>query len=83
MPSFKNSFQGDIETTLRYDMESAWSVFEDSFNKDYQGKYEAVLCLGNGYMGVRSALEENYTGQVRNMFVAGTYNRFDENEVTE
>jgi len=83
MPSFKNAFGASLETTLRYDLENAWKVYETAFHKDLQGKCEAILCLGNGYMGVRSALEENYTGQVRNMFVAGTFNRFDENEVTE
>ena len=83
MPSFKNAFEGKMETTLRYDLENAWKIYETAFHKDLQGKCEAILCLGNGYMGVRSALEENYTGQVRNTFVAGTFNRFDENEVTE
>jgi len=83
MPSFKNAFEGSLDTTLKYDEENAWKVFETTFHKDFQGKCEAVFCLGNGYMGVRSALEESYTGQVRNMFVAGTFNRFDENEVTE
>jgi len=61
MPSFKNSFEGNLETTLRYDRENAWKVYETAFHKDLQGKCEAVLCLGNGYMGVRSALEETYT----------------------
>jgi len=83
MPSFKNVFEGDLKTTLKYDTQNAWKVYETAFNKDLQGKCEAVLSLGNGYMGVRSAVEENYTKQVRNMFVAGTFNRFDENEVLE
>jgi len=83
MPSFKNAFEGNLESTLKYDLESAWKVYETAFHKDLQGKCEAIFCLGNGYMGIRSALEESYTGQTRNMFVAGTFNRFDENEVTE
>ena len=83
MPSFKNAYEGSLETTIEYDKKNAWEVYETAFNKDFQGKYEAVFCLGNGYMGVRSALEESYTGQMRNMFIAGTFNRFDENEVTE
>ncbi len=60
-----------------------WLVSEATFNAQYQGKCEAIFCLGNGYMGIRSATEESYTGQVRNCFVAGTFNRFDESEVTE
>jgi len=83
MPSFKNVYDGNLESTFKYDYENAWKVYETAFVKDFQGKCEAVMSLGNGYMGVRSALEESYTGQVRNMFVAGTFNRFDENEVTE
>jgi len=83
MPSFKNAYDGNLKSTLKYDTENAWKVYETAFVKDFQGKCEAVFSLGNGYMGIRSALEENYTGQVRNMFVAGTFNRFDENEVTE
>jgi len=83
MPSFKNAYDGNLKSTIEYDKENAWEVYETAFEKDCQGKCEAVLSLGNGYMGVRSALEESYTGQTRNMFIAGTFNRFDENEVTE
>ena len=83
MPSFKNVFDGNLESTLKYDTENAWKVYETAFNKDLQGKCEAILSLGNGYMGIRSAVEENYTNQVRNMFVSGTFNRFDDNEVLE
>jgi len=60
-----------------------WLVSEPEFNTLHQGKCEAILSLGNGYMGIRSATEESYVGQVRNCFVAGTFNRFAENEVTE
>jgi hypothetical glycosyl hydrolase len=60
-----------------------WLVSEPCFDTLHQGKCEAIMSLGNGYMGVRSATEESYVGQVRNCFVAGTFNRFAENEVTE
>jgi hypothetical glycosyl hydrolase len=60
-----------------------WLVSESAFNTLHQGKCEAIMSLGNGYMGIRSATEESYVGQVRNCFVAGTFNRFAENEVTE
>jgi hypothetical glycosyl hydrolase len=60
-----------------------WMVSEPAFNILHQGKCEAIMSLGNGYMGIRSATEESYVGQVRNCFVAGTFNRFAENEVTE
>lgn len=60
-----------------------WILREDSFDADHLGKCEAIMSLGNGYMGLRSATEEKYLGETRNMLVNGTFNRFDENEVTE
>ena len=60
-----------------------WIVTETEFKRKFQGKCEAIFCLGNGYMGLRSATEESYIGQVRNCFVAGTFNQAAGNEVTE
>ncbi|MDR9853158.1 glycoside hydrolase family 65 protein [Paenibacillus sp. VCA1] len=60
-----------------------WSFTETSFNPLAQGKCESVMSLGNGYMGLRSATEEAYIGGTRNLFVNGTFNRFDDLEVTE
>ena len=59
-----------------------WIVAEDSFQPDHPGKCESIMCLGNGYMGIRSATEENYLGNTRDTFVAGTFNKFGD-EVTE
>lgn len=60
-----------------------WLVEETKFNTNYLGKCEAIMYLGNGYMGVRSVTEEKYKNEVRNHFVNGTFNKFDEYEVTE
>lgn len=60
-----------------------WVITEEKFSVLLQGKCEAIFCLGNGYMGMRSATEEKYPYQTRNTFVAGTFNKFDANEVTE
>ncbi|WP_179032508.1 glycoside hydrolase family 65 protein [Paenibacillus kribbensis] len=60
-----------------------WLVRETCFDPNHQGKAEAIFSLGNGYMGLRSATDERYVGQIRNWFVAGTFNKFHENEVTE
>ncbi|MCJ8011612.1 glycoside hydrolase family 65 protein [Paenibacillus sp. KQZ6P-2] len=60
-----------------------WSFTETEFNPLAQGKCESVMSLGNGYMGLRSATEEAYIGATRNLFVNGTFNRFDDFEVTE
>jgi len=60
-----------------------WVVTEETFNPKFLGKCEAIFSLGNGYMGQRAATEERYPKEVRNLFVAGTFNKFAENEVTE
>ncbi|WP_019243260.1 MULTISPECIES: glycoside hydrolase family 65 protein [Bacillus] len=60
-----------------------WVVTESAYNPKLVGKAEAIFCLGNGYMGQRAAAEEKNMGETRNLFVAGTFNKFADNEVTE
>lgn len=60
-----------------------WLVAEEGFRTNWLGKGETVFSLGNGYMGLRSVTEEHYTDERRNLFVAGTFNKFAQNEVTE
>ncbi|WAA12052.1 glycoside hydrolase family 65 protein [Fervidibacillus halotolerans] len=60
-----------------------WIVSETKFSPDTLGKCESIMYLGNGYMGLRSATEEPYLKEVRNLFVNGTFNKFGEGEVTE
>lgn len=60
-----------------------WIFRETAFDPRTTGKCESVMCLGNGYLGLRSAAEEHYLGEKRNLFIAGTFNRFDEHEVPE
>lgn len=60
-----------------------WIVSETAFSPDSLAKCESIMYLGNGYMGLRSALEEPYLKETRNLFVSGTFNRFGESEVTE
>lgn len=60
-----------------------WIVSDVAFSADTLGKTEAIMYLGNGYMGLRSAAEEPYLQETRNLFIAGTFNKFDLNEVTE
>lgn len=72
---------------LKYDLgqneTENWLIAETAFEEAYQGKCEAIFCNGNGYLGQRAALEERYVGQTRNLLVTGTFNKFDEGEVTE
>lgn len=60
-----------------------WIVSESNFSIETQGKCEAIMALGNGYLGIRSATEEAYIGQVKNTFIAGTFNKSNTTEVTE
>ncbi|GGA71475.1 glycoside hydrolase family 65 protein [Ornithinibacillus halotolerans] len=60
-----------------------WLISEMEFSPDTLGKCEAIMYLGNGYMGLRSATEEPYIQEKRNLFVSGTFNKAEENEVTE
>ena len=68
---------------MDYSRVKDWIIREDRFDADHLGKCEAIMSLGNGYMGLRSATEEKYLGETRDMLVNGTFNKFDENEVTE
>lgn len=68
---------------MNYNKISDWILAEDSPDSTQLGKCEAVMCLGNGYMGLRSAAEERYLGETRNLLINGTFNKFDDNEVTE
>lgn len=70
-------------SAMNYDRADQWILAEKGFSAETLGKCEAVMCLGNGYMGLRSALEERYVKEKRNLFVAGTFNKADPCEVTE
>ena len=76
-----------VSTLMAYDQgqgdDKNWIIAETGFQRKFQGKGEVVMSLGNGYMGVRSCTEESYLGQVRNHFVAGTFNKPGKYDVTE
>ncbi len=66
--------QGDLKN---------WLIEETEFDARNLGKYEAVFAQGNGYIGMRNALEERYVEEVRNTFITGTFNKAGDEEVTE
>ena len=72
-----------MKTNMNYSKADAWIVREERFDSHKLGKCEAIMSLGNGYLGLRSATEEKYAGETRDYFVAGTFNKFDKDEVTE
>ena len=70
-------------TLMHYDPENLWQIEQRGFDERFLGKTESIMVLGNGYLCTRSSEEEAYVGEKRDTFVAGTFNAFDENEVTE
>ena len=69
---------------MKYDAQPlGWVVAEDVFNAGHIAKCESIFAQGNGYMNLRNALEENYVGQRRGAFIAGTFNKALPDEVTE
>ena len=68
---------------MDYSRAGEWIVAEKAFDPENLGKCEAIMCQGNGYLGLRNATDEYNAGEQRNLFVAGTFNKFDDSEVTE
>lgn len=68
---------------MDYSRAADWIVAEDSFDPEYLGKCESIMCQGNGYLCLRNATDEFNPSEQRDLFVAGTFNKFDDNEVTE
>ena len=60
-----------------------WVVKESGFQKDYVRKYESIMSMGNGYMGVRAATEESYDRAIRYTLVAGTFDAKEDEDTTE
>ena len=63
--------------------ENGWIVEESGFDSRFTGKCESIFTQGNGYLGLRNSLEEQYLNTVRGLFVTGTFNKASEDEVTE
>lgn len=60
------------------------SVLNDpAFCPHSLNKYASVMACGNGYMGIRAAHEEDYTQQMRGMYLAGLYHCAGRHETNE
>ena len=53
---------------------TAYKISENEFNYDKLQKLEAIAYQGNGYIGVRNSLEEDYVNTHRNTFINGVFN---------
>lgn len=76
-----------MHMSMKYDAgiekDENFMIAESEFSSRNLGKCESIMCLGNGYMGIRNSMEEDYFYQKRACYVAGTFNKSQENEVTE
>lgn len=72
-----------INYTLGTGQFENWIVEETKYKEKFLGKTESTFLLGNGYLGIRSSNEESTANTTRDTFVSGTFNKADENEVTE
>lgn len=68
---------------MDYSRAKDWIVAERGFEPEHLGKCESIMCQGNGYLCLRNATDEFNPREQRDLFVAGTFNKFDDNEVTE
>ena len=68
---------------MKYSQDNLWQIEQAGFDHLLLGKTEAIMALGNGYLGTRSAEEESYVAEQRDTLVAGTFNAFHPTEVTE
>ncbi len=39
-----------------------WKIIEEEFTVENNHHHESIFCLGNGYMGLRGTIEEDYSG---------------------
>lgn len=60
-----------------------WILKEEKFDPEFPEKGESIMCLGNGYMGVRSAMEEFVCERSRGHLVAGTFDLIEGDDATE
>lgn len=70
-------------TDKRIDLMQNWLVEETRIHPEAPRKFESILCLGNGYMGVRAATDESYEKTVRYTLVAGTFDKMERKNTTE
>ncbi len=52
-----------------------WAICEDVFDRERMGFQEAILTLGNGYLGSRGILEEGYDEARAGTYLAGIYDK--------
>lgn len=61
-----------------------WILKEERLDTEFPEKGESIMCLGNGYLGLRSAMED-FVGErtSRGLYVAGTFDFLPDTDATE
>lgn len=59
------------------------NITQKGYNPLYMGKSESIFAQGNSYLGIRAVDEERHFRNKEDFFLAGFYNKGDENEETE
>jgi len=54
-----------------------WTISEDRIDREQMRYQEAILTLGNGYLGSRGVLEEGYEEGYVGTYLAGIYDKSD------
>lgn len=70
-----------MEKVIEYSSE--FELEEKYFDTRYVRKFESIMAQGNGYLETRNTLEEYYPDSKPGLFVAGVFNKFSPQEVTE
>ena len=72
-------FQEAAEARARRDSpmldEEAWLIEQEGFDPSREHEMESLFTVGNGYLGVRGALDTPFPGSLADMFVAGIFDR--------
>ncbi|TCS39294.1 kojibiose phosphorylase [Paucimonas lemoignei] len=55
--------------------EVAWGIEQQGFERARERQMESLFCIGNGYLGVRGALDSPLQASQADMFIAGIYDR--------
>lgn len=53
----------------------AWCIEEKGFDRVRERQMESLFCIGNGYLGVRGALDSPLPTSQPDLFIAGIYDR--------
>jgi hypothetical glycosyl hydrolase len=64
-------------------MKNEQVIYDKKFDLHSINKFASLMTLGNGYLGLRAAYDEDYFEQTRGMYVAGIYNKASENEPSD